>query len=141
MKLILLTVHTLTHSLQAIIVVYDVHDITTFEHAAKWIEEVRGYAHPTAKVLLVGNKQDSRDTPMCVSEQHARAFAEQQGCSFVLASAKADRNVDMVFDSIVRQFMDQPSPNLKRRNLTIDPKSCSLTPVTGKSSSSGCFCL
>lgn len=88
---------------QAAAVVYDVTASETFEKAKFWIRELQKNAGAGIVMVLVGNKTDLADARE-VSEEEARAFAEQQGMMFVQTSAKTAANVSQVFESVAAQI-------------------------------------
>ena len=122
--------------------VYDVHERETFTDLARWLEDVRAYAHPDAVVLVVGNKCDTRGERMAVPEDEARDWAERHGCTFLQASAKNNVMVEEAFSTLVRLYVESPGhlrPRLTARiNPRIDPATLSCAMPAGKSSSSLC---
>ncbi len=100
----------------AIILVYDVNDIPSFDHLWVWLAEVRLHASPHAVVLVVGNKRDSPDQKLAVPENKAREWATSNGCEFIMTSARNNSNVDEAFDSLVHQFLESPVRHNKRKS-------------------------
>ncbi|CAL5050157.1 unnamed protein product [Urochloa decumbens] len=66
--------------------VYDVTRRHTFEHAARWVDELRAHADKSIVVMLIGNKADLAGG-RAVAADEAAAFAEEQGLFFSEASA------------------------------------------------------
>ncbi|XP_042419246.1 ras-related protein RABA3-like [Zingiber officinale] len=83
--------------------VYDVTRRHTFDHIAKWIEELRANADNSIVVVLIGNKSDlvgKRE----VSLDDAVEFAEEQGLFFSEASALSGENVETAFLMLLEEI-------------------------------------
>lgn len=66
--------------------VYDITRRPTFDHMARWLDELRAHADGSIVVMLIGNKADLGQK-RAVSTEDAVAFAEEQGLFFSEASA------------------------------------------------------
>jgi Ras-related protein Rab-1A len=93
----------------AVIVVYDVTNRDSFDSLQRWLSDARRYAQEGTTFVIVGNKQDSADQVMAVSEEDARKFAAENDTEFMLTSAKSNTHVDELFHAIVRQYLDLTS--------------------------------
>lgn len=72
--------------------VYDITRRPTFDHVARWLDELRAHADGSIVVMLIGNKADlaqKRDVPT----DDAIAFAEEQGLFFSESSAFSGTDV------------------------------------------------
>ncbi|KAK9910122.1 hypothetical protein M0R45_034097 [Rubus argutus] len=76
--------------------VYDITKRPTFDHVARWVEELRAHADSSIVIMLIGNKADladKRDVPT----EDAVEFAEEQELFFSETSAFSGNNVDSAF--------------------------------------------
>ncbi|WOK98193.1 ras-related protein RABA4d-like [Canna indica] len=76
--------------------VYDITKRSTFDHVARWIDELRANADNSIIVMLIGNKSDLTDK-RAVSTADVVEFAEEQGLFFSEASACSGENVESAF--------------------------------------------
>ncbi|GMI75753.1 RAB GTPase homolog A4C, SMALL MOLECULAR WEIGHT G-PROTEIN 1 [Hibiscus trionum] len=83
--------------------VYDITKRQTFDHVAKWLEELRGHADKNIVVMLVGNKSDLGSL-RAVSMEDAKEFAQQEGLFFMETSALEDTNVESAFVTVVTEI-------------------------------------
>mmetsp|Transcript_32303 Transcript_32303/g.52354 ORF Transcript_32303/g.52354 Transcript_32303/m.52354 type:complete len:211 (-) Transcript_32303:149-781(-) len=85
-------------SCDAILVVFDISDSTSFDNVELWLEDVRSYAKPDVDVILIGNKVDlylERKVPF----ETAKRFADNSGMSYIETSAKSHFNVEKAFNT------------------------------------------
>ncbi|KAF7826219.1 ras-related protein RABA3 [Senna tora] len=68
--------------------VYDITKRQSFDHVARWVEELRAHADNSIVIMLIGNKADLVDL-RAVSTEDAVEFAEDQGLFFSETSAKS----------------------------------------------------
>jgi len=93
-----------------VIVVYDITDRQSFQHARGWMQEIEKYAKNAGTVrMLVGNKSDL-GAKRVVSEDEGRELAEELGVAFLETSARAAQNVEEAFDLLVVQAKRQAEP-------------------------------
>ncbi|URE29305.1 ras-related protein [Musa troglodytarum] len=78
--------------------VYDITKRATFDHVARWVEELRANADKAIVIMLIGNKSDLADK-RAVSAEDAVEFAEEQGLFFSEASALSGDNVERVLEA------------------------------------------
>lgn len=76
--------------------VYDITKRPTFDHVARWVEELRAHADASIVIMLIGNKADLVDL-RTVPTEDAVEFAENQGLFFSETSALSGDNVDSAF--------------------------------------------
>ncbi|KAK1326367.1 Ras-related protein RABA3 [Acorus calamus] len=87
------------------VLVYDITRRQTFDHVARWIDDLRSHASPSMVVMLVGNKSD------LASDHHSRAvttddaveFARDQGLFFYETSALRGDNVEAAFMRLLEE--------------------------------------
>lgn len=82
------------------LLVYDISRRETFDHVARWLEDVRSHAGDQTVIMLIGNKADIPRRE--VSQQEGLDFARLHGLSFKEASAKTADNVDLAFEDTAR---------------------------------------
>lgn len=76
--------------------VYDITKRQSFDHVARWLEELRGHADNNIVIMLIGNKCDLRDM-RAVPEEDAKEFAQREGLFFFETSALEAINVETAF--------------------------------------------
>ncbi|BFU19656.1 Rab GTPase putative [Entamoeba histolytica] len=108
----------------AVIVVFDISDRTTYESVKGWLKDVGYYAPKDIIKYLVGNKTDLAANRI-VSSQEAQDLAKREGFEFIETSTKSNNNVDILFQQIGRLLFQknlvlsintpQPFPKLKKK--------------------------
>lgn len=102
-----------------VIVVYDITDRESFEHARGWMQEIDKYAKEGAARLLVGSKCDLTSKRV-VSEDEGRELAEYLGVNFLETSAQNAHNVEKAFEMLAIQAKQKAEPE-RRARLDLDP--------------------
>ncbi|KAK4476397.1 hypothetical protein RD792_015548 [Penstemon davidsonii] len=83
--------------------VYDITKRQSFDHVARWLEELRGHADKNIVIMLVGNKSDLgtlRDVPT----EDAKDFAQRENLFFMETSALEASNVEPAFLTILTEI-------------------------------------
>ncbi|RDX98927.1 Ras-related protein RABA3 [Mucuna pruriens] len=83
--------------------VYDITKRQSFDHVARWVEELRAHADSSIVIMLVENKADLVDLRMVPTED-AVEFAEDQGLFFSETSALSGDNVDTAFLKLLEEI-------------------------------------
>ena len=83
--------------------VYDITKRPTFDHVARWVEELRAHADNSIVITLIGNKADLVDQ-RAVPTEDAVEFAEEQGLFFSETSALSGDNVDKAFFKVLEEI-------------------------------------
>lgn len=83
--------------------VYDTTKRPTFDHVARWVEELRAHADNSIVIMLIGNKADLVDL-RAVPTEDAVEFAEEQGLFFSETSALSGDNVDGAFFRLLEEI-------------------------------------
>ncbi|KAL2336238.1 hypothetical protein Fmac_010684 [Flemingia macrophylla] len=83
--------------------VYDITKRQSFDHVARWVEELRSHADSSIVIMLVGNKADLVDLRMVPTED-AVEFAEDQGLFFSETSALSGDNVESAFLKLLEEI-------------------------------------
>lgn len=83
--------------------VYDMTKRQSFDHVAKWLEELRGHADKNIVIMLVGNKSDLR-TLQAVPTEDAKEFAQRENLFFMETSALEATNVETAFVTLLTEI-------------------------------------
>jgi len=83
--------------------VYDITKRPSFDHVARWVEELRAHADNSIVITLIGNKADLVDQ-RAVPTEDAIEFAENQGLFFSETSALSGDNVDTAFFRLLEEI-------------------------------------
>lgn len=88
--------------------VYDITKRQTFDHVARWVEELRAHADGSIVIMLIGNKADLVDS-RAVPTEDAVEFAERQGLFFSETSALSGHNVESAFLKLLEEIFNMVS--------------------------------
>ncbi|KAK6945341.1 Small GTPase [Dillenia turbinata] len=80
--------------------VYDLSKRQSFDHMARWLEELRGHADKNIVIMLVGNKSDLGSL-RAVPTEDAKEFAERENLFFMETSALESTNVETAFLTVL----------------------------------------
>ncbi|KAH6791572.1 RAB GTPase-like protein A3 [Perilla frutescens var. hirtella] len=83
--------------------VYDVTKRQSFDHVARWVEELRAHADTSTVIMLIGNKADLVEL-RAVPTEDAVEFAEAQGLFFFETSALSGDNVEPAFLKLLEEI-------------------------------------
>lgn len=83
--------------------VYDITKRQSFDHVARWVEELRAHADNSIVIMLIGNKADLVDQ-RAVPTEDAVEFAEDQGLFFSETSAFSGENVETAFFTVLDEI-------------------------------------
>ncbi|CAK9144724.1 unnamed protein product [Ilex paraguariensis] len=83
--------------------VYDITKRQSFDHVARWVEELRAHADSSIVIILIGNKADLVDL-RAVPMEDAMEFAENQGLFFSETSALSGDNVESAFFKLLEEI-------------------------------------
>ncbi|RZS26895.1 hypothetical protein BHM03_00060315 [Ensete ventricosum] len=76
--------------------VYDITKRQSFDHIARWLEELRGHTDRNIVIMLIGNKSDL-GTLRAVPTDDAKEFAQRENLFFMETSALEATNVESAF--------------------------------------------
>lgn len=83
--------------------VYDMTKRQSFDHVARWLEELRGHADKNIVIMLIGNKSDLT-TLRSVSTEDAKEFAQRENLFFMETSALEATNVESAFLTVLTEI-------------------------------------
>ncbi|KAL2480571.1 Ras-related protein RABA4d [Abeliophyllum distichum] len=83
--------------------VYDMTKRQSFDHMARWLEELRGHADKNIVIMLIANKCDL-GTLRAVPTEDAQEFAERENLYFMETSALEKTNVESAFMTILTEI-------------------------------------
>ncbi|KJE92104.1 Ras-like protein Rab-14 [Capsaspora owczarzaki ATCC 30864] len=78
------------------LMVYDVTRRSTYNHLSSWLTDARNLTNPNTTIFLIGNKSDL-ESQRDVTYEEAKKFADDNGLTFLEASAKTGANVEESF--------------------------------------------
>jgi len=82
------------------LLVYDIAKHQTYDNVTRWLKELRDHADQNIVIMLVGNKSDLKHL-RAVPTEEAKAFATENGLSFIETSALDASNVESAFQNIL----------------------------------------
>ncbi|KAJ6804224.1 putative ras-related protein RGP1 [Iris pallida] len=83
--------------------VYDMTKRQSFDHIARWLDELRGHADKNIVIMLIGNKSDL-GTLRAVPIEDAKEFAERENLFFLETSALESTNVESAFQTVLTEI-------------------------------------
>ena len=127
-------------SADAIVLVFDLGAIQTFNNLPDWLSEVERYAGTSVHHILIGNKCDLNERE--VNSDVANSFSRDKSMPYLETSAKNSENIDELFQRLAKTLRD----NLSERRLNKGPnhslkgeRTVNLSePKSKKESSGGC---
>ena len=93
-------------SAHAIIVLYDITDINTFEHVKNWMIDIDKFAKQGVLRLLIGNKIDLNDNRQ-VTKEAGETLANKFGVNFFEVSAKDNININELFLETAKSLLEK----------------------------------
>ena len=93
-------------SAHAIIILYDITDLSSFEHIKNWMVEVDKFAKQGVLRVIAGNKKDMEDKRQVTTEM-AESFAEKNGIKFLEVSAKDNTNIEKLFSDTINCLLER----------------------------------
>ena len=103
-------------SAHAIIILYDITELSSFEHIKNWMEEIEKFGKPGVLKIIVGNKKDLEDKRQ-VSKEMAECFAEKNRIKYMEVSAKNNINIEDLFTHIVKTLLEKHLKNINENSI------------------------
>eukprot|EP00697_Spironema_sp_BW2_P004508 gnl/Spiro4/16129_TR8670_c0_g1_i1.p1 gnl/Spiro4/16129_TR8670_c0_g1~~gnl/Spiro4/16129_TR8670_c0_g1_i1.p1 ORF type:complete len:220 (+),score=18.18 gnl/Spiro4/16129_TR8670_c0_g1_i1:182-841(+) len=115
------------------LVVYDVTNLTSFQHLDRWITELREHAEHGVVLIVVANKIDLYDSRL-VSTEMGREYADKQGVMYIETSALEGTGVEQAFRRVLAAIYQNVkaahlaslSPPVERELPVVSPRGKSL---------------
>ncbi|KAF8638890.1 hypothetical protein AX17_001943 [Amanita inopinata Kibby_2008] len=124
------------------LLVYDIAKHATYVNVTRWLKELRDHADSNIVIMLVGNKSDLKHL-RAVPTDEAKAFATENGLSFIETSALDASNVESAFLTILTDiFRIVSSKSLESSSNNIEPpkESISVGPSVDSNASPNAKC-
>ncbi|KAK7474986.1 hypothetical protein BaRGS_00033797 [Batillaria attramentaria] len=96
----------LYNATDAVLVVFDVTNATSFESLDSWIREVGRYATGNPDIVIVGNKVDLKQK-RAVPTAEAKKFAQQHNYQYFETSAANGEGVDEMFQKTLQTVAEK----------------------------------
>ncbi|KAG5583575.1 hypothetical protein H5410_054202 [Solanum commersonii] len=90
--------------------VYDLTKRQSFDHMARWLEELRGHADKNIVIMLIKNKCDLGSL-RAVPVEDAQEFTERENLFFMETSALQSTNVEGAFMTVLTEIYKIISKN------------------------------
>jgi len=103
-------------SAHAVVLVYAIDDKTSFDHVANWLDELTKHGDTKLVKILVGNKVDVEDKRF-ITTQEGQEIANKQDMFFEEASAKTGKNIDLIFELVVKELEKQTVKEKEKQDL------------------------
>ncbi|KAH6919249.1 GTPase [Coprinopsis sp. MPI-PUGE-AT-0042] len=105
------------------LLVYDIAKHATYVNVTRWLKELRDHADSNIVIMLVGNKSDLKHL-RAVPTEEAKAFATENGLSFIETSALDASNVEGAFQTILTDiYRIVSAKSLESSSTNIEPPS------------------
>ncbi|KAF5324492.1 hypothetical protein D9611_004091 [Ephemerocybe angulata] len=103
------------------LLVYDIAKHATYVNVTRWLKELRDHADSNIVIMLVGNKSDLKHL-RAVPTDEAKAFATENGLSFIETSALDASNVEGAFQTILTDiYRIVSAKSLESSSTNIEP--------------------
>ncbi|TEB31422.1 GTPase [Coprinellus micaceus] len=103
------------------LLVYDIAKHATYVNVMRWLKELRDHADSNIVIMLVGNKSDLKHL-RAVPTDEAKAFAAENGLSFIETSALDASNVESAFQTILTDiYRIVSAKSLESSSTNIEP--------------------
>ncbi|XP_070586359.1 ras-related protein Rab-25 isoform X2 [Erythrolamprus reginae] len=128
------------------LLVFDITKHQTYDVVERWLKELYDHAEATIVVMLVGNKTDlaqAREVPT----DEAKMYAENNGLLFMETSALDSTNVELAFETILRDIFNkvqkqrQKSPLDNKVSLSTENYNTAAAAADGEGKKSCCVNL
>uniref|UniRef100_A0A8C5R2A8 small monomeric GTPase n=1 Tax=Leptobrachium leishanense TaxID=445787 RepID=A0A8C5R2A8_9ANUR len=95
--------HAYYREAQALLLLYDITNRTSFDNVRAWLTEVYENAHKDVVIMLLGNKSDVTGSRV-IRKEDGESLAKEYGVPFMETSAKTGMNVELAFVAIGNLF-------------------------------------
>jgi len=98
--------HSYYRDANALLLLYDVTSIISFNHVRDWLSEIEEYAHADVIIMLVANKVDKINDRV-VTREMGEKLATEYDVTYMETSAKSGLNVEFCFKAISHALIEQ----------------------------------
>ncbi len=98
--------HSYYRDANALLLLYDVTSIVSFNNVRAWLSDVHEYAHSDVIVMLIANKVD-KTTERVVTREMGEKLASEYDVTYIETSAKTGLNVEFCFKAIGQSLLQQ----------------------------------
>ena len=106
----------------AVVIVYDITSLESFEGAKLWVSEIKRLGDSDCIISIIGNKSDLQDNRK-VSVKKVIDYAATNNISYMEVSAKADININNMFENIAKLIPPELSNNANKSTKLISRSS------------------
>uniref|UniRef100_A0A8C7W1L7 small monomeric GTPase n=1 Tax=Oncorhynchus mykiss TaxID=8022 RepID=A0A8C7W1L7_ONCMY len=125
--------HAYYRDANALLLLYDVTNRTSFDNIKAWLTEIHDYAQQDVVLMLLGNKADATQQRV-VKREDGERLAKEFGVPYMETSAKSGLNVELSFTAVAKELKHR---SMKEPN---EPKFKLQDYVNKEMKSAGCAC-
>ena len=103
--------HSYYRDANALLLLYDVTAISSFNNVRVWLSDIHEYAHSDVIVMLIANKVD-KTSERVVTRAMGEKLASEYDVTYIEASAKTGLNVEFCFKAVGQALLRQSDSNL-----------------------------
>ncbi|CAH0045211.1 unnamed protein product [Clonostachys solani] len=92
---------------EVFMIVFSLSSRSSFTRAKNYYQQIQDVKKTTVPLILVGNKCDRAPELHEVSPQEGESLAREFGCTFMMTSAKCNKNIDEAFAHLIRLNVKQ----------------------------------
>ena len=98
--------HSYYRDANALLLLYDVTAISSFNNVRVWLNDIHEYAHSDVIVILIANKVD-KTIERVVTREMGEKLANEYDVTYIETSAKTGLNVEFCFKAIGQALLQQ----------------------------------
>ncbi|CAF1621520.1 unnamed protein product [Rotaria magnacalcarata] len=98
--------HSYYRDANALLLLYDVASIISFNNVRVWLSDINEYAHSDVVVMLIANKVD-KTSERVVTREMGEKLASEYDVTHIETSAKTGLNVEFCFKAIGQALLQQ----------------------------------
>ena len=106
----------------SIIIVFDLSDKKSFISITEWLKQIEKHAKENVFKFLVGNKSDLENERQ-VTYEEAKQYADEHDLPYIETSAKNGININELFDSSIKTFLNNSSGFRGEKNIKLNENS------------------
>ncbi|CAF0962204.1 unnamed protein product [Rotaria sordida] len=98
--------HSYYRDANALLLLYDVSSIISFNHVRDWLGEIKEFAQSDVIIMLIANKVDKTNERV-VTREMGEKLAKEYDVPYVETSAKTGLNVEFCFKAVSQALLEQ----------------------------------